>query len=82
MIETFKEEINKSPKEIQENTIKLVKKINKTVKEMKEGNRSKKIQTEGILKMKNIGKRTRILDRASPTEYWKLKKESQAQSIQ
>lgn len=35
MIEVFKEEMNKSLKELQENTIKQVKKINKTVQDLK-----------------------------------------------
>jgi hypothetical protein len=35
MIEAFKEEINKSLQEIQENTIKHVKEINKPVQELK-----------------------------------------------
>ena len=35
MIETFKEEMNKSLKEIQENTIKQVKKINKIAQDLK-----------------------------------------------
>jgi hypothetical protein len=35
MIEAFKEEMNKSLKEIQENTIKQMKERNKTVQELK-----------------------------------------------
>ena len=35
MIETFKEEMNKFLKEIQENTIKQVKEINKTIQYVK-----------------------------------------------
>ena len=35
MTEAFKEEMNKSLKEIQENTIKKVKEINKTVQDLK-----------------------------------------------
>ena len=47
MIEAFKEEMNKSLKEIQENTIKQMKGINKTVKDLKlEINTIKKTQTE------------------------------------
>ena len=59
MIETFKEEINKSPKEIQENTIKQVKKINKTVQYLKiEIEVIKKKQTEEILEIEKLGRQT------------------------
>ena len=53
MIETFKEETNKSLKDIQENVIKMVKGINKIVQVLKvEIQAIKKTQNEGILKMK------------------------------
>lgn len=35
MVEAFKEEVNKSLKDLQENTIKQVNKINKTVQDLK-----------------------------------------------
>lgn len=57
MIEVFKEEMNKSLKEIQENTNKQFKEMNKTVQDLKmEMEAIKKIETEGILEMKNLGK--------------------------
>jgi hypothetical protein len=53
MIETFREEANKSLKDIQENVIKMVKGINKIVQVLKvEIQAIKKTQNEGILKMK------------------------------
>ena len=53
MIETFREEANKSLKDIQENAIKMVKGINKIVQVLKvEIQAIKKTQNEGILKMK------------------------------
>nr|AAL79523.1 age-related protein [Mus musculus] len=58
MIETFREEANKSLKDIQENAIKMVKGINKIVQVLKvEIQAIKKTQNEGILEMKNLGKR-------------------------
>lgn len=59
MIEDFKEETNKSLKDIQENIIKQVKEINKTVQDLKAAVEAiKKIQTEGTLEWKNLEKRT------------------------
>ena len=56
---TFKEEINKSLKEIQENTCKQMKEINKTVQDLKMKIKViKKAQTQGILEKENLGKRT------------------------
>ena len=58
MIETFKKEMNKPLKEIQENTIKQVKEVNKTVQDMKmKIEEIKKMQTEGILERENLGKK-------------------------
>ena len=52
----LKEERNKPLKEIQGNTIKQVKEMNKIVQNLKmEIEAIKKTQTEGILKMQNIG---------------------------
>ena len=63
MIEAFKEEMNKSLKEIQENTFKQVKDMNKTVQDLKiQIDAINKIQTEGILKMENLGKRIGTTD--------------------
>jgi hypothetical protein len=47
MIEALKEEMNKYLKEIQENTINQVKKMNKTVQDLENGNRSNKEITNG-----------------------------------
>ena len=48
MIEALKEEVNKSLKDIQENTVKQGKEINKTVQDLKmEIESIKKTQTEG-----------------------------------
>jgi hypothetical protein len=59
MIGAFKEEMNKSLKEIQENTIKQMKEMNKTVQDLKiEIEAIKKTLTEGILDMENLGNRT------------------------
>jgi predicted double-glycine peptidase len=58
MIEAIKEEINKSLEKIQENTIKQVKEINKTVQDLKmEIKAVRKTQTEGILETENLGKK-------------------------
>jgi hypothetical protein len=55
MMESLKEKMNNSLKEIQENIIKHVKKMNKTVQDLKmEIEAIKKIQTEVILEMKNL----------------------------
>lgn len=59
MIEAFKEEMNRSLKEIQENTIKQVKEVNKTVQDLKMKIKAiKKTQSERILEMENLVKRT------------------------
>ena len=55
MIESFREQMSTSLKEIQENIIKHVKKMNKTVQDLKmEIEAIKKTQTEVILEMKNL----------------------------
>ena len=60
MLEAFKEEMNKSLKEIQENTIKQVKDMSKTVQDLKkEIETIKKAQTGTILKMKKHKKENR-----------------------
>ena len=56
-VEALKEEANKN--KIQESTIKQVKDMNKTVQVLKrEIEAIKKTQTEAILEMENLGKRT------------------------
>jgi len=80
-IEVFKEEMSKSLDEIQENTIKQVKKMNKTVQNMKtEIVAIKKIQPEGNPGNRKLGKKTGTTD-TSNTKYKKWKKESQEQKI-
>jgi CRISPR/Cas system CSM-associated protein Csm4 (group 5 of RAMP superfamily) len=65
-IKTFNEEINKSLKGIQKNTIKQVKEVNKTVQDLKrEIETIKKIQTERIMEMENLGKRRGTTDVSS-----------------
>jgi hypothetical protein len=55
--------MNKSHKEIQENTIKQGKLMNKTVQDLKmEIEPMKKMQTEEILEMENLVKQTRTTD--------------------
>ena len=67
MLEAFKEDINNSLKEIQENTIKQVKEMNKMAQDLKmEIEAIKKTQMETILEFENLGKRTGTI---SPTEY-------------
>jgi hypothetical protein len=59
MIETFKEDIKNSLKEIQENRIKQVKTLNKVVQELKtETETIKKTQREATLEMGNLGMRS------------------------
>jgi hypothetical protein len=58
MIEALKEKMNKFLKETQENPIKHVKEVNKTVQNVKiEIEAIKKTQTEAILEMENLVKR-------------------------
>ena len=70
MTEAFKEEINKSLKEIQNTTIKQVQEMNKTVQDIKmEIESTKKTQTEAILEIESLVKRTGSMDTStSPTE--------------
>jgi hypothetical protein len=59
----FKEDINNSMKEIQENTGKQVKESNTAIQELKlEVETIKKTQMEANLKMGNLGKRSGITD--------------------
>jgi hypothetical protein len=71
MIESFKEKINNSLKEIQENTSKQMKEFNKVMQYLKvEVETIKKTQMEANLEMENLGKRSGITD-VSLTEYMK-----------
>ena len=55
MVETFKEDTNNSLKEIQENTIKQVKEMNKMVQHLKTDIEAiKKTQMEAPLEMENL----------------------------
>ena len=60
MIEALKEEMSKSHREIQENTTKHVKDMNKTVQdlEMEIEAIKQKQTTEGVLEMENLWKRS------------------------
>ena len=63
MIEDLKGILNKSLKKIQENTIKQVKKLNKTIHDLKmELETLKKSQKETTLEMENLGKRAGVTD--------------------
>ena len=74
MIEAFKEELNKSVKEIQDNTIKQVKEMSKTVQDIKmEIEAVNETQIEGILEMKNLGKRTGTTDRSITNRIQEIK---------
>jgi esterase/lipase len=63
IIESFKEDINNSLKEIQENTGKQLKELNKVIQDIKvEVETIKKTQIEANLKMENLEKRLVITD--------------------
>ena len=63
LIEFFKEDVNNSVKEIQENTGKQVKKLNKVIQVLKvKVETIKKTQMEANLEMENLGKRSGITD--------------------
>jgi hypothetical protein len=61
IIEPFKEAINNSLKEIEENTGKQVKELNKAIQDLNmEVETTKKTQMEANLEMENLGKRSGI----------------------
>ena len=63
IIESFKEDINNSLKEIQENTDKQVTELNKVIQDLKmEVETIKKTQMEANLEIKNLRKRPGIID--------------------
>jgi chromosome segregation ATPase len=63
IISFFKEDINNSLKEIQENTDKQVTELNKVIQDLKmEVETIKKTQMEANLEMENLGKRSGITD--------------------
>lgn len=62
--------MNKSLKEIQENTTKQVNELNKTIQDLKmETDTIKKSQVEATLEMGNLGEIQGLQMQASPTEY-------------
>jgi hypothetical protein len=64
---------------MQENTIKKENEISKTVQDLKmEIETIKKTQTEGILEMKNLGKRTGTTNGSITTEYKRWERECNA----
>jgi archaellum component FlaC len=63
MIKDFKKDINNSLKEIQENTGKQVKELDKTIQDLKiEIETIKKTQRETTLEMENLAKRSGVTD--------------------
>jgi predicted nucleic acid-binding Zn-ribbon protein len=63
LIDSFKEDIYNSLKEIQESTGKQVKELNKAIQDLKGGVETiKKTQMEVNLEMENLGKRSGITD--------------------
>jgi RNA processing factor Prp31 len=61
IIDSFKEDINNLLREIQENTGKQVKELNKVIQNLKVGVETiKKTQMEANLEMENLGKRSGI----------------------
>jgi septal ring factor EnvC (AmiA/AmiB activator) len=63
MIEDFKKNINNSLKELQENTIKQAKEMNKTIKDLKmEIETIKKSQSETTMELQNLEKRSGVID--------------------
>ena len=65
--EALKQETSKSLKEVQGDTIKQVKEINKIVQDLKMGIEGiKETQTEGILEMNKVGKRREKQNKTKP----------------
>jgi predicted nucleic acid-binding Zn-ribbon protein len=63
MMEDYKKEINNSFKEIQENTSKHEKELNKTIQDIKmEVETIKKSQRETTLEIENLGKKSGVID--------------------
>jgi hypothetical protein len=74
MIEAFKEEMNKFSKEVQENTIKHVKELNKTVQDLKmELEAKRKYKLRESRRWKTLGREQEQQMQASPTEYERQK---------
>ena len=63
MMEGYNKDINNSPKEIQENTFKWVKELNKIIQDLKmEVKTIKKSQRKTTLEIENLGKRSGVID--------------------
>ena len=63
IIEDYKKDINNSHKEIEENTFKQVKKLNKTIQDLQmEVERIKKSQMETTLEIENLKKKSGVID--------------------
>ena len=74
IVEAFKEEMNRSFKDIKENTTKQIKEMNKTVQDLKMKIEAiKKTQTKEILEMENLGKRTGPTDANITNRIQKMK---------
>jgi ABC-type uncharacterized transport system substrate-binding protein len=79
-VEDLKEEAQKSLKELQENTTKKVVELNKTIQDLKkEVDTIKKTQSEAMLEIKNLGKKSGTIDASIATEYKRWNRESQVQ---
>ena len=63
LIEHLKKDINNSLKEIQENTTKQMKELNKTIQDLKiEVETIRKSQRETTLDIENLGKKSGVID--------------------
>jgi uncharacterized protein YlxW (UPF0749 family) len=74
MIENYKKDIYNSLKEVQENTSKLVKELNKTTQDLKmEVETLKKPQRETTLEIENLGKKSGAIDASITNRIQKVK---------
>ena len=63
LVEDFKKDISNSLKELQENTTKQVKELNKTIQDLKmEIETIEKSQRETTLEIENLGRRSGVMD--------------------
>lgn len=82
LIKDFKEEMDKSLKEIWENIIKQVQELNKTIQDLKmEIKVVRKRQTEGILQVENLGKRIGTTDSSITNRIQEREERYQEQKI-
>ena len=69
-VEDLKEEAQYSLKELQENTTKQVVELNKTIQDLKrEVDTIKKTQSEAMLEIETLGKKSGTIDASISTEY-------------